>query len=169
MKFEWCKHIRTSKTAYKSIWQLTEHSIQLQNFHEDQITKENWISVAQAKVIENDNWNELGIMALCRSIVGSYADPLWAAQSFVTEFFFLSTGRRPPGWRLFNSNHEIFQWMLARYRFSNSRCALSDSCHLHLLPHVRFFTRDWFFPVYIFQMQLHEMCALMQHALLSAS
>ena len=80
-------------------------------------------------------------------------------------FFFSSTGRRPPDrtglsesevTRLFNSNHEIFQWMLARYRFSNSRCALSDSSHLHLKPHVRFFTRDWFF-------------SLMQHALLSAS
>ena len=69
-------------------------------------------------------------------------------------FFFSSTGRRPPDrtglsesevTRLFNSNQEIFQWMLARYRFSNSRCALSDSSHLHLKPHVRFFTRDWFF------------------------
>jgi len=78
IKFEWCKHISTSKTAYKLIQQWTEQSIQLWNFHEHQITKENLISVAQAKVNEHDNWNGLGLMALCRSIVGSYADPLWA-------------------------------------------------------------------------------------------
>ena len=78
-------------------------------------------------------------------------------------FFFSSTGRRPPDrtglsesevTRLFNLDQEIFQWMLARYCFSNSRCALSDSSYLHLKRHVLFFTRDWFF-------------SLMQHALLS--
>ena len=94
-----------------------------------------------------------------------YADPLWDPMQIhcgpliCTKFcnwliYFLSTGRRPPDrpglsksevTRLFNSNQEIFQWMLARYRFSNSRCALSDSSHLHLIPHVRFFTWDWFF------------------------
>ncbi len=113
-------------------------------------------------------------MALCRSIVESYADPLWAIYLHKATDFFFGTGRRPGRskskvTRLFNSNHGIFKWMLAWYCFSISSCALSDSCHLHLTPHVRFFTRDWFFPVYIFQMQLHEMCALMQHALLSAS
>jgi hypothetical protein len=112
------------------IQQWTEQSIQLRNFHEHQITKENLICTKFC------NWI----------------------------FFFSSTGRRPDRTGLsesevtllFNSNQEIFQWMLARYRFSNSRCALSDSSHLHLKRHVRFFTRDWFF-------------SLMQHALLSAS
>ena len=114
IKFEWCKHISTSKTAYRLIHleQWTEQSIQPRNFHEHQINKENLISVSQAKVNEHDNWNGLGIMALCRSI-----GPLICTKFCNWLIFFLSTGRRPPDrpglsksevTRLFNSNHEIF-------------------------------------------------------------
>ncbi len=38
--------------------------------------------------------------------------------------------------------------MLASHGSSNSRCYHSDSRHLHLLPHVRFFTQGYFFQMH---------------------
>ena len=48
---------------------------------------------------------------------------------------------------LIDANHEVIlsascSFLRGSECFSYSRCALSDSCHLHLIPHVRFFTRD---------------------------
>ena len=36
-------------------------------------------------------------------------------------------------------------WSDSAFGLSNSKRALSNSYHLHLIPHVLFFTRDWFF------------------------
>ena len=59
--------------------------------------------------------------------------------------------------------------LLAPHCSSNSRRALSDSCHLHVIPHIRLFTQGYFFSLFIFQMQLSqaEMRRSMQHALFS--
>ena len=65
--------------------------------------------------------------------------------------------------------------LLAPHCSSNSRRALSDSvsCHLHEIPHIRFYTQGSFF-LYLFprlRMQLSqaEMCRSMQDALFSTS
>ncbi len=52
--------------------------------------------------------------------------------------------------------------MLVPRRSSNFKRAFFDSCHLHIIPHARFFTQNNLISLCIFQMQLSKLCLLMQ-------
>jgi hypothetical protein len=78
----------------------------------------------------------------------------WSAQRqkfvlicFVGTKKIFGTAQRPP--RLKRHGFSIHSWnsngLLASHRPSNSRRALSDSCHLHPIPHIRFLLRANFF------------------------
>ncbi len=79
---------------------------------------------SQAKVNKHDNWNhdELGIMTLCRSIVGSYADPWWATKFCNCLIFYFGTGRRPP-------DRQNLKW----HGFSIQTMRYSNVCQLGIV------------------------------------
>ena len=148
---DWCDNVRKAMDQRDNVWifqfistnkdKLMNHWKIYQTFSTkfrwwSQMNSKGWINKSTLILID---W----IMILVSCVIDLHNDKSLC----YTCNFFLSAPKKSdrPAADLKRHSYSIHSWnsngMLAPHCSSNSRCALSDSCHLHVIPHIRFYTQ----------------------------